>query len=228
MKQLLALAAILGGGLFAVNNTANAVLIDSFSDPGPPTFVSEFGSPATIVTTSAIGGQREVTVVGDSSIAIFNSSGTASLDLNPSSVSTVESISIVWDGGSSLGNVDLTEGGALGGLAIRAFSIATAVLAVTLDDGVNSDTQLTSTISGPFATYVIPLGSFVGVDETSIDSITLTFSSAPGLGGNGEDASVQVQFLETVPEPTSIALLGMGAFGLMGYGWRRKKKVIAE
>jgi len=27
-----------------------------------------------------------------------------------------------------------------------------------------------------------------------------------------------------VPEPTSIALLGMGAFGFFGYGWRRRKR----
>jgi len=30
-----------------------------------------------------------------------------------------------------------------------------------------------------------------------------------------------------VPEPSSLALLGIGAFGLIGYGWRRKRKQAA-
>jgi hypothetical protein len=30
-------------------------------------------------------------------------------------------------------------------------------------------------------------------------------------------------FLEPVPEPTSLALLGIGAAGLIGYGWQRRK-----
>jgi hypothetical protein len=30
-----------------------------------------------------------------------------------------------------------------------------------------------------------------------------------------------------VPEPSSLTLLGLGSFGLLGYGWRRQKRIAA-
>jgi hypothetical protein len=35
-----------------------------------------------------------------------------------------------------------------------------------------------------------------------------------------DDGNSPVQF---VPEPTSLALFGLSALGLLGYGWRRRK-----
>jgi hypothetical protein len=42
----------------------------------------------------------------------------------------------------------------------------------------------------------------------------------PPPGGGGGGGSI-------VPEPSSIALLGFGAFGLFGYGWRRRRQPAA-
>jgi hypothetical protein len=35
--------------------------------------------------------------------------------------------------------------------------------------------------------------------------------------------SLDVQFAQPAPEPSSLTLLGIGTLGLLGYGWRRKR-----
>ncbi len=35
---------------------------------------------------------------------------------------------------------------------------------------------------------------------------------------------VNLAFQRAVPEPSSVALLGIGALGLVGYGWRRRRR----
>ena len=54
--------------------------------------------------------------------------------------------------------------------------------------------------------------------NTFIDTINLGTS-----GSLGSDSFIDNISIEPIPEPSSLALLGIGALGLMGYGWRRKR-----
>jgi hypothetical protein len=54
-----------------------------------------------------------------------------------------------------------------------------------------------------------------------------TNNSNNGVLGNGYDVLVYaggVPTLSTTPEPASLTMLGIGCIGLMGYGWRRKRR----
>jgi hypothetical protein len=48
------------------------------------------------------------------------------------------------------------------------------------------------------------------------------FTAIAGGDFNGYALQAQV-----VPEPSSIVMLGMGAVGIMGYGWRKRKQARA-
>jgi hypothetical protein len=53
-----------------------------------------------------------------------------------------------------------------------------------------------------------------------LQSVTLTDGTAISVTF---DSGLQ-QPMQAVPEPASLIMLGLGAFGLCGYGWRRRKQ----
>jgi hypothetical protein len=90
-----------------------------------------------------------------------------------------------------------------------------------------------STSLGTFTEAGVSNGSadgsaiFIGVLDTNaeITSIVFGLTNVPSDGGNFAINSVRLvtPAVTAAPEPASLTLLGTGAAGLLGYGWRRKR-----
>jgi hypothetical protein len=59
----------------------------------------------------------------------------------------------------------------------------------------------------------------------SLQSVTLPYGTP--VSGVTFDSGLTFGPATAVPEPASLALLGIGSLGLLGYGWRRRKQVAA-
>jgi hypothetical protein len=62
----------------------------------------------------------------------------------------------------------------------------------------------------------------------SSDNLLSTMGLASGFDAiSGADLTVHSEIQPSpVPEPSSLALLGMGVISMIGYGWRRKRKLV--
>jgi PEP-CTERM motif len=74
--------------------------------------------------------------------------------------------------------------------------------------------------------WVHESGNFIATSTTA--TFTFTFSTL-GNSEAGQDVLIDRVYVDTTasiatPEPASLTMLGLGALGLMGYGWRRKRK----
>ncbi len=88
---------------------------------------------------------------------------------------------------------------------------------------------LNLTGAAAYATYDLKssFGPVVGTGFTSFT--TAGFATDRGVfvfpPPNGPNAGTFTASLSAVPEPGSIVMLSTGAFGLIGYGWRRRHRV---
>lgn len=62
------------------------------------------------------------------------------------------------------------------------------------------------------------------LDVPEASSLLFFGVSDGNFGDNGGAYTIQVQQLGSVPEPTSVALMGLGALGLLGVSLRRRKR----
>lgn len=187
---------------------------------------------------SVLLGKRQITIQGDlasgSLDAVVDTSGAGRIRYIPNSpvfnVSSVTGTS--FDGrlilfylpGDRFTTFDLTS---LGGDAIAIDVLSASFGAdssLTGKLGVNgfSGVDFTMLASATPYTIVVPLSdlSDLGADLTSAFNLKFDFSLIPPAGTFDIDNIRLVS--TTTPEPSSLLLFGAGAFGLLGFGRRRK------
>jgi hypothetical protein len=69
--------------------------------------------------------------------------------------------------------------------------------------------------------------SFLGVRATGGDVITKITISSDDNNFAMAEATFGSPAVSGVPEPSTLTLLGLGSLGLLGYGWRRRKRAVA-
>jgi len=211
--------------MFAAVSQAQTFIIDDFISPptgqqviSTPGGTGAFGPNTESGLTAVIGGSRTLFLnVEDSEFG-----GTSQIRVAPAEPGTLSfsnqsgqnaSAIITYDaGGMGLGGVDITSGG-------QFTTFRTLVLASDQDLGFRVDiTDVFGAIAffdtdlGPGVTQVsrelMTFTGAAGVDFTQVDRIDVTLT-----GLFAQDSTFTR--LEMIPEPTSAALLGLAALGLL-------------
>jgi hypothetical protein len=222
---VLAAAALLLGA-----PAAHALTIDDFSTvdtafiaPGPFATTAQGGLPAT-----AIGGFRETTLTrisGIGSLEFTDDGAVGSFGFAPNVNGTT---SLTYDGAADnvLDTAGLGEDLTVDGLVLRIVLRSDIVgpLAITVYSGANASSISIPTpglgLGAAFTTVDIPFASFgivsgTGADFANVGAIVLTAAS------NNIGHDLQIDLIETVPEPTTALLLGLGLAATAGVVRRR-------
>jgi len=211
----------LAGGLLLVGQ-AHAAVIDNFNTGAQS--VDAPGSDTNTSATGAIGGSRTIDITKSGPLgASADVIPTPGIYSHSADALTSATSTITWDANSAgLGGVDLVEGLINNVFSLDILGIDQGFITLNLtviDTLTNSDT---STLAGAgVGTQSIAFSSFSGVDFTVVDSISLEV-----LGGEASDLTLDLlsttgeQPGGSVPEPTTLAL---GGLGLAGIGYRRQR-----
>jgi hypothetical protein len=198
MKRLALLTVVCVG---ALAGTGRAEFILTFSQQGANVVASGTGSLNTTALSHIASGQINAQVWASAGLEQTGPVPTPFVD----AYSGISGPSSFGPGGQVLASTG--SGDTLG---IAESQLPLPVPVIQLPQGYLSGSQLTSS-----STW----------DNTTISALGLTpgtYTWSWGSGATADSFEIVIPSVST-PEPASLALLGIGAAGLLGYGWQRKR-----
>ncbi|MFK7765671.1 MAG: PEP-CTERM sorting domain-containing protein [Mariniblastus sp.] len=212
---------IFAAAILATSAVHADIVIDTFDD-GNTIVRTTVGTTTQGTTASSIlGGQRDdsltlVALGGDEFIGSMGFGG--ELTLSQGSLDQING-SLVYD---NFANFDMTDGGintafAFDFVSSDAPATISDVLSVTAVSGGTSVTNFVSIpASGNLGVATVDFADFTGVDFTSLDEVSIDYNFATAPGRDFEIAT-----FSAIPEPTSLAIIGLGGLGVL---LRRRRK----
>ncbi len=239
-------SSLLAAGLLALASPAGAVLpIDDFSSDQSLELSGIFESVDNAAPApAALGGERDL------EIARASGTGGALVDVNggdppqgqllfSSDVATETILRVVWDGEDAsgslidftgLGQVDLSDGGALDAFAVELDSDLATTLSLRVYDASDATGQVWSEATvpvpptgGQFEILEVLFSGFTdsgpggAADFANVGAISLEVAGAPALDFRMTDVQV-------VPEPAAAPLAGLAALALLARQRRRGER----